>query len=729
MPNRPLIRFGALGAAVLTAAIALAPAAPANAFSLGGAVEDFASMFEDQSTITIDAGTNDAEYSSQKGFIYDPNSMRFPPDFQSSAKVTVSPDRKTATVEGQGVFTIAANSMVTFTKAPGFVGAVDAPVYESRSGDAQIFVTVRSRAEQPTITSISPQYLTNSGNLDVLNAVCLEVQGTKLADAGFTLGGIPMARVEASKQSVECPPPFNRRESAAPDSIIVKPRAATEGALQGLSQASLVATLANGTPSEPFAVPLRAVPQLRKLAASDVAPEGQLYRLGGQNLAAAATARITINGRTVSSAEIVSAGEDFVVLNMPPQARGTNVGVSILGANGQSETVSLTYTQTVITLESLSSRQGPTAGGQELTISGICLGVPSLRVFFGEAEATVLRRGTTSSGAQPAVVVTVPPGTGTVDIYAIGSDRSCTDSRNLPRPAGYALSNTLPFRYLAGPSLAADTADTVAERPTTVDVLGNDVAETGLTLDAASVVFSTAGQPADAVVAADRKGLRVPGQGSYRIAPTTGAIDFTPEAGFIGSTSPVSYTVADSAAQTASATITVRVGIPSAATDDLVETGIGEKVTVDVLGNDVLATGASWDLSSLGFPTEEQPADAEVSDDGTRLTVDGEGTYSVEASGTITFAPQAGFSGTASPVLYQVADSFGTVTGATLTVTVAAAPVLPAADAARPSEALAFTGADAVPLVTGALVLLLAGAVAFVVARGRGRRQGRRRAG
>ena len=57
------------------------------------------------------------------------------------------------------------------------------------------------------------------------------------------------------------------------------------------------------------------------------------------------------------------------------------------------------------------------------------------------------------------------------------------------------------------------------------------------------------------------------------------------------------------------------------------------------------------------------------------MTVDGQGTFAVQADGSVRFTPAAGFSGPVDAVTYRVADENGTHASATITVTVGAAPV------------------------------------------------------
>ena len=59
------------------------------------------------------------------------------------------------------------------------------------------------------------------------------------------------------------------------------------------------------------------------------------------------------------------------------------------------------------------------------------------------------------------------------------------------------------------------------------------------------------------------------------------------------------------------------------------------------------------------------------------ISVPGEGEYTVNADGTITFDPAPQFTGDASPITYAVTDEFGNTVTSTVTVTVT--PVVPVA--------------------------------------------------
>jgi CshA-type fibril repeat protein len=116
-------------------------------------------------------------------------------------------------------------------------------------------------------------------------------------------------------------------------------------------------------------------------------------------------------------------------------------------------------------------------------------------------------------------------------------------------------------------------------------------------------------------------------------------------------------------------TITFDVVLPDAVASDDTATGQqGEPVVVDVVGNDPL-DGSGADLGSLRL-SDEGLEGAELSDDGKQLRVPGEGTYVVDDAGRVTFTPEDGFSGVASPVRYEITSNAGQVASATIRVEV-----------------------------------------------------------
>ncbi|WP_144756582.1 beta strand repeat-containing protein [Curtobacterium pusillum] len=260
-----------------------------------------------------------------------------------------------------------------------------------------------------------------------------------------------------------------------------------------------------------------------------------------------------------------------------------------------------------------------------------------------------------------------------------------------PTPIGYTVADTRGKRGSATLTVTyagaanADTASTSQGKAVDVDVLGNDRGT-----DPTSVVFPAAGQPSGATVSADGRTLTVPGQGSYTADPSTGVVTYTPDPAFRGTTSPITYQVADTDGTPTTATVTVAVSaVGPKAADDIATTGENAAVTVDVTANDApgVAGGTPIDPTTVVFPTSGQPTGATVATDGRSITVPGRGTFVADpTTGTVTFTPVAGYTGDVDPVAYQVADRGGRTDTATIAVTVNAVAPKAVSDTATTTQ-------------------------------------------
>ncbi|MBC9798457.1 Ig-like domain-containing protein, partial [Sinomicrobium weinanense] len=178
-----------------------------------------------------------------------------------------------------------------------------------------------------------------------------------------------------------------------------------------------------------------------------------------------------------------------------------------------------------------------------------------------------------------------------------------------------------------------DTANTPIDTPVTIPVLDNDVAGDS-PIDPSTVAIAT-----------------MPGSGSTAVN-ADGTVAYTPDAGFEG-TDTFTYTVDDEDGFTSNeATVTVFVGNNGGlmAVDDEADTPLDTPVTIPVLDNDV-AGNAPIDPSTVAI--------------GTMPTG---GNTAVNAAGTVTYTPDAGFEGT-DTFTYTVEDTEGFKTNeATVTV-------------------------------------------------------------
>ncbi|WP_175472164.1 MULTISPECIES: Ig-like domain-containing protein [unclassified Curtobacterium] len=239
-------------------------------------------------------------------------------------------------------------------------------------------------------------------------------------------------------------------------------------------------------------------------------------------------------------------------------------------------------------------------------------------------------------GSQLTITGNTDPAHGTVTVRADGSYSytpadgwSGKDSFTYTAKDGSGASSTATVTVTVLPTAGADDVTATAGSPTkgaAPGLLGNDLGS-GLTV----------------------QGATQPAHGSVTVAKD-GSYVYTPADGYSGPDS-FDYTVVDPSGNTDTVTVTVQVA--PLAKDDTVRVAAGSTYTADtratgVLGND-LGTGLTVDSNTA-------PAHGTVSVD--------------KASGTFTYTPADGFSGT-DTFRYTAVDASGAPTTATVRITVA----------------------------------------------------------
>ncbi|MFK3668556.1 Ig-like domain-containing protein [Leifsonia aquatica] len=220
-----------------------------------------------------------------------------------------------------------------------------------------------------------------------------------------------------------------------------------------------------------------------------------------------------------------------------------------------------------------------------------------------------------------------------------------------------------------------DTASTPYATAVTIPVLANDRGD--------EIAVSAVGASPDGTATAN----------------ADGTVTFVPNAGFAGDASFV-YTITDERGNRSQATVVVTVEAPAApvAADDDARTGAGTSVVIPVLDND---SGEAIVV-----------AEAETPEDGT---------VTLNDDGTVTFAPNDGFAGTAT-FGYTIEDAVGQRDTATVRVVVDPAPATPPATAPAATEpgGLAVTGSTLpIGLGAAAAMCLVAGLTLLIVRRRR----------
>ena len=169
----------------------------------------------------------------------------------------------------------------------------------------------------------------------------------------------------------------------------------------------------------------------------------------------------------------------------------------------------------------------------------------------------------------------------------------------------------------------------------------------------------------------------IPGEGTYSVAPD-GTVTFVPEKSFTGEGTGVTVKRVDKNGSSVTATYTPTVTPVTPTAKDTTSTG---KQGQTQTGKPEFTEGDSRVPMNDDVP-------ATFDDGSTTKTVEGVGTYTVTADGTVTFVPEKSFVGTAPAVTVVREDKNGTKASATYTPTVT--PVTPTA---TPAESTGPQGA------------------------------------
>src|SRR6056297_1631204 len=190
----------------------------------------------------------------------------------------------------------------------------------------------------------------------------------------------------------------------------------------------------------------------------------------------------------------------------------------------------------------------------------------------------------------------------------------------------------------SAPLAEDDTAETTEDTAVSIDVLGNDSDPDG---DPLSV--TTASAPNGSVTVEDDNSLT-----------------YTPNAGFTGPDT-ITYEISDGAGGTATASVAMSVAAANSAPlaeDDTAETTEDTAVSIDVLGNDSDPDGDPLSVTTASAPN---------------------GSVTVEDDNSLTYTPNAGFTGP-DTITYEISDGAGGTATASVAMSVAAANSAPLAE-------------------------------------------------
>jgi VCBS repeat-containing protein len=197
----------------------------------------------------------------------------------------------------------------------------------------------------------------------------------------------------------------------------------------------------------------------------------------------------------------------------------------------------------------------------------------------------------------------------------------------------------------SAPTAADDTATVARGGNTTINVVANDTAASGHTLDLTSIAITQ--QPTGGTVTAN----------------SDGTVKYTSNSSGTATSDSFQYTIADQDGNVSEpATVSITITSPSTTTavNDTATVASGSSTTINVATNDTAATGQTLDLTSIAIT--QQPTS---------------GTVTANNNGTVTYTSNSGTTATSDTFQYTIKDSAGTVSNAaTVSITVTApAPI------------------------------------------------------
>ncbi len=226
-----------------------------------------------------------------------------------------------------------------------------------------------------------------------------------------------------------------------------------------------------------------------------------------------------------------------------------------------------------------------------------------------------------------------------------------------------------------GEATATITVNAVNSAPVAADDVYSTDEDVTLTIDATSGVLANDSDPDNDNLTATV--VSNPANGTLTLN-SNGSFTYAPNAGFTG-TDTFTYAAGDTELTSSVATVSISVSTVNSApvaADDVYSTGEGSTLTIDVASG-VLANDSDPDNDNLTASVASNPTD---------------GTLTLNADGSFTYAPNAGFTGS-DTFTYTATDGQLSSPAATVTVTVEAAQV-EAATLSASKDATLYERAD-----------------------------------
>ncbi|KEO43491.1 GEVED domain-containing protein [Streptococcus salivarius] len=608
----------------------------------------------------------------------------------------------TKTVDGVGTYTVAADGTVTFVPEKSFVGTAPAVtvVREDKNG------TKASATYTPTVTPVTPT-ATPVETTDIQGA-------TQTGKPVFTEGDsrVPM--------NDDVPATFDDGSTTKSVDGVGTYTVAADGTVTFVPEPSFTGTAPavtvvredkNGTKASatytPSVTPITVTPTDKVSADIQNIPQTQTptFDLSNDKTAEITSKKLVdpATGQPTDETTVTVAGEGSYTIDPTTGAVtftpekdfvGTAKGVTvqatatITNANGKTATITsdATYTPTVVaavpTAQPATSKdvQGATQTGTP-TFAGTTVQVN------GEDKAITIKDNSYTLLDNDGNEVTSTPAyaaDGTTEIGTYSIDSATGQVTFTPTDKSYTGVVT-PAKVQAESSngIKVDTTYTpeiVPITPTATPAETTDIqgaTQTGkpefkggtVTVDGVEKTVAI-NEDVPATFDDGSTTKTVDGVGTYTVA-ADGTVTFVPEKSFVGTAPAVTVVREDKNGTKASATYTPTVTPVTPTAEDTTSTG---KQGQTQTGKPEFTEGDSRVPMNDDVP-------ATFEDGSTTKTVDGVGTYTVAADGTVTFVPEKSFTGTAPAVTVVREDKNGTKASATYTPTVT--PVTPTATPAE----------------------------------------------
>ena len=608
----------------------------------------------------------------------------------------------TKTVDGVGTYTVAADGTVTFVPEKSFVGTAPAVtvVREDKNG------TKASATYTPTVTPVTPT-ATPVETTDIQGA-------TQTGKPVFTEGDsrVPM--------NDDVPATFDDGSTTKSVDGVGTYTVAADGTVTFVPEPSFTGTAPavtvvredkNGTKASatytPSVTPITVTPTDKVSADIQNIPQTQTptFDLSNDKTAEITSKKLVdpATGQPTDETTVTVAGEGSYTIDPTTGAVtftpekdfvGTAKGVTvqatatITNANGKTATITsdATYTPTVVaavpTAQPATSKdvQGATQTGTP-TFAGTTVQVN------GEDKAITIKDNSYTLLDNDGNEVTSTPAyaaDGTTEIGTYSIDSATGQVTFTPTDKSYTGVVT-PAKVQAESSngIKVDTTYTpeiVPVTPTATPAETTDIqgaTQTGkpefkggtVTVDGVEKTVAI-NEDVPATFDDGSTTKTVDGVGTYTVA-ADGTVTFVPEKSFVGTAPAVTVVREDKNGTKASATYTPTVTPVTPTAEDTTSTG---KQGQTQTGKPEFTEGDSRVPMNDDVP-------ATFEDGSTTKTVDGVGTYTVAADGTVTFVPEKSFTGTAPAVTVVREDKNGTKASATYTPTVT--PVTPTATPAE----------------------------------------------